>query len=312
MNALPTDTLLEWRLLTGRDIDALDRESTVIIGSVSPLEVHGPHLPVTTDVTEAEGLLLAAIEKVRRERPDITFVRLPPLWVASDVLPQTGSIGFRPDTLRRVLMDLGASLAGQGFRHVWLSNFHGGPRHFVAMEDALHRVNRRHGTAMISVFSLLLHRLADDGSHELGGVLGDLPGADPEAFAGDMHGGYVETSMMLHLIGEHVRDHTDLPPVTVGSWRASKGLPAKPPHPLAAFRDSFRFFKANSYAGSPAGASAELGARFVDTLATHTADALVDLWDGKLSAADARSPLFKYRRVLLSRALGWFFENVIA
>jgi len=312
MNALPTDTLLDWRLLPGGAIDALDRDTTVIIGSVSPLEVHGPHLPVTTDVTEAEGLLMAAVDRVRAERPELTFVRLPPLWVASDVLPATGSISFRPSTLRRVLIDLGASLASQGFRHVWLSNFHGGPRHFVAMEDALHRVNRRHGTRMISVFSLLLHRLADEGSHELAGVLGDLDGVDASALVGDIHGGYVETSMMLHLLGDHVRDPSELPPNTVEDWRASQGLPDKPPHPLAAFRDSYRFFAANTYAGSPGGASAELGARFIDTLSAHTARALVDFWDGELGLSDARSPLFRWRHVLLSRKLGWLFETFVA
>lgn len=305
------DGVLEWRLLPGAEIDALDRTKTVIIGSVSPLEVHGPHLPVTTDITEAEGLLLAAIAKVREARPDLVFVRLPPMWVASDVLPAVGSIAFRPSTLRTVLVDLGTSLAKQGFQHVWLSNFHGGPRHFVAMEDALHRVNRRFGTRMVSVFSLLLARLADDGSHELSGVLGPVEGANVEAFDGDHHGGYVETSMMLHLIGDHVRAHQDLPPNTVAQWRAEQGLPEKPPHPLAAFRDSYRYFAANTYAGSPAGASAELGERFIDVLSSHTAEALVQLWDRELGPADARSPLFRWRRVLLSRSIGWAFERFI-
>jgi creatinine amidohydrolase len=35
-------------------LDALDRERTAIIFTVSPLEEHGPHLPVGTDLFEAE------------------------------------------------------------------------------------------------------------------------------------------------------------------------------------------------------------------------------------------------------------------
>ena len=307
-----TGEILEWRLLTGAAIEALDRETTVVIGSVSPLEVHGPHLPVTTDITEAEGLLLASIRKVQAARPDLTFVRLPPLWVASDVLPSTGSISFRPSTLRRTLVDLGTSLARQGFHHVWLSNFHGGPRHFVAIEAALHTVNRRFGTRMISVFSLLLSRLADGDSHELSGVLGDVPGVDRALFSGDTHGGYVETSMMLHLLGEHVDTHDHLPRNTMADWRARSGLPESPPHVLAAFRDSYRFFAENTYAGAPHAGDAELGRQFIDVLSTHTAEALVQLCRGELGPQDARSPLFRWRNVLLDPTLGWLFENVVA
>lgn len=306
---IPAEQWLDWRLLTGADIAALDRARTIVIGSVSPLEVHGPHLPVITDIAEAEGLLHAALVKVHQAHPDLIFVRLPPQWVAADVLPMHGSISFRPSTVQRVVRDLGDSLARQGFSRVWLSNFHGGPRHFLAIEHALNAVNRRNGTQMLSVFSLLLARLTEGGSHELDGVLGELDGVDSPSLTGDIHGGYIETSMMLHLVGDFVRDHTGLPPVTLESWRQGLGKRGTPANPVAAFRDSYRFFHANSYAGSPAKASAELGARFIDTLAEHTANALGQVLDGELSHTDARSPLFRWRRVLLNPALGRAFER---
>ncbi|MFK7926883.1 MAG: creatininase family protein [Myxococcota bacterium] len=305
---IPKEQWLEWRLLTGKAIDALDRDRTIIVGSVSPLEVHGPHLPVITDIAEAEGLLHAALAKVHLQEPDLVFVRLPPLWLASDVLPMTGSIAFRPSTLRRAVQDLGNSLAAQGFNHVWLSSFHGGPRHFLALEDALHRVNRRHNTQMLSVFSLLLGKLTEGGSHELDSVLGSIPGANAEAMKGDIHGGYIETSMMLHLYGEYVQAHQDLEPCTLGSWRQSQGKAAKPASPVEGFQDSFHYFRENTYAGSPAGASAELGAKFIDTLAEHTAAALIDVRRGAASATAAKSPLFAWRKVLLTPCLGWAFE----
>ncbi|MBE3568473.1 MAG: creatininase family protein, partial [Thermogemmatispora sp.] len=36
------------------ELDHLDRERTVILMSAGPLEQHGPHLPVGTDVFAAE------------------------------------------------------------------------------------------------------------------------------------------------------------------------------------------------------------------------------------------------------------------
>lgn len=310
MNAGRVDAdsfLRAWRNMTGQAIDGLDRNRTIVVVSASPLEVHGPHLPVTTDITESEGLLRATLRRLHEQRPELTFVHLPPVWMAADVLPSVGSIRFRPRTLQRVLEDLGRSLNAQGFRNIWVCNFHGGPRHFVAIEHACHRVNRRHGARMLSIFSLLLSRLGKDGSHELDHVLGEVEGVDPGALVGDTHGGYLETSMMLHLLGEHVEDPSGLEPVTMEAWKARHGG-AK--GPLAPFLDSYRFFASTTYAGAPAGASAELGARFVDVLAGHTAQALEELLDGQIGLDAARSPLWKLRRILLNPVLGGAFERM--
>ncbi len=35
-------------------LDTLDRQTTVVLFAVSPLEEHGPHLPVGTDLFQAE------------------------------------------------------------------------------------------------------------------------------------------------------------------------------------------------------------------------------------------------------------------
>ena len=163
----------EWQYLTGRDFAEMDRARTVALVSCSPLEVHGPHLPVITDNWEAEGLALRAIEKLSARFDDLEFVHLPPIYVAADVVPQPGSVMFRPTTILRVLEDLGRSLAKQGFRHIWVSSFHGGPRHFVPIELAAHRTNERYGTKMVSVFSLMIARLTNGGS-DLKNVLGQL------------------------------------------------------------------------------------------------------------------------------------------
>ena len=74
-----------------------------------------------------------------RSRP---FLRLPFVWAACDGVPQPGTVAFRPSTTIAFLEDMGRSLAIQGFCNVMVSNFHGSPRHFLAIETACERVSR--------------------------------------------------------------------------------------------------------------------------------------------------------------------------
>jgi creatinine amidohydrolase len=124
-----------------------------------------------------------------------------------------------------VLEDLGRSLAAQGFRDVLVSNFHGSPRHFLAIETACDRISRERGIRMLSVFSVMLTRLTG-GSGELDEVLAALPGIDRDNLVADTRAGLVETSQLLALHPEWVeRDYTKLPRRTVKDWLAGRGDP---------------------------------------------------------------------------------------
>lgn len=311
-------TIHEWKHMTGPQIDAIDRSRAVVMVACSPLEVHGPHLPVVTDNYEAERLADRTMEMLGEQHPEIVFLKLPSLYVAADVVPQPGSLMFRSSTITRVLTDLGRSLCKQGFRHIWVSSFHGGPRHFVPIEHAAHTVNRRYGGEMVSVFSLLINRLTG-GRTDLMDVLGNVKGLDVETLRGDTHGGVVETSMMLHWLREHVQPgYRDLERVTVNSDLERRGIAplAEDGRPslgelLRGFKHKLKYFERQSYAGKPSAASAELGAEIADVLARHSADALSERWSGQLPLDACRSPLWPIRWVFLSEQLSWLFERAM-
>jgi creatinine amidohydrolase/Fe(II)-dependent formamide hydrolase-like protein len=237
------------------------------------------------------------------------FLELPYVYAACDGVPQPGTLTFRPSTTIRVLEDLGRSLAAQGFRHVLVSNFHGSPRHFLAIETACERVSRERRIAMVSVFSLMVSRLNGGGS-ELGDVLGHLPGVRKEDFASDTHGGRVETSQLLALHPGWVDPgYRSLPRRTVEQWleerggarpRAQRGKLAALPRMLAAFRAAIRYFSEETYSGAPAGASAALGEQILDTLARHTAAAVAEILDGELRPEECHSPLWRRRAVFVN------------
>ena len=48
-------TWIRWETLTKRQFDAIDRKNAVVFVTCSPLEVHGPHLPLGADMPRRRG-----------------------------------------------------------------------------------------------------------------------------------------------------------------------------------------------------------------------------------------------------------------
>jgi creatinine amidohydrolase len=310
--------VLRWETLTKRQFDAIDRAQAVVLVTCSPLEVHGPHLPLGADALEGEGLaerVLRFLPERHRGRP---FLKLPFVYAASDPVPQPGSLSFRPSTTIAFLEDLGRSLAAQGFRHVLVSNFHGSPRHFLALEVACDRVARERGIQMLCVFSAMLSRLRNGGGSELGDVLGHLPGVARADLEGDTHGGLVETSQLLALHPDWVDpDWKSLPRRTVDLWLEERGEARSAAvggglaafgAMLASFRAGIRFFAEETYAGAPARASAELGERILDTLGSAAGALVGELLDGTLPEREWHSPLWGLRHLFTNPAAVRFFD----
>ncbi len=322
-----TPRLLRWETLTKTEFDEIDPAAAVVLLTSSPIEVHGPHLPLGADALEGEGLAERMLRFLPERHRSRTFLKLPFLYVASDVVPQRGSLFFRPSTAVTVLTDLGCTLAAQGFRDIFISSFHGGPRHFLSIERACENVNRRHGTRMVSVLSMMTRRLTE-GTSNLDDVLGDLPGIHRADLEGDTHAGIIETSQLLALHGDWVDpDYKNLPRSTVDTWAQSRGEkrstagrgdPRRLLQMIRSYRFVLEYFNQATYSGAPAGASAELGERILDTLAERAAEACAELLDGEIGPEECHSPLWRLRFLFLNplmtrltnRLLG--FRNAIA
>src|SRR5262245_54682639 len=305
----PADPVpLRWETLSKTRFDRLDRTRCVVLVTCSPLEVHGPHLPFGADALQGQGLSLRMLRFLPPPHRDRTFLQLPFIYAATDTLPHPGSLFFRPSTTMAVLRDLGNTLAAQGFRDVLVSNFHGSPRHFLAIESACDRVSRTRGIRMVSLFSVLLRRLTG-GSTELYDVLGTIPGVRADDLRGDTHAGLVETAQLLALHPEWVeRSYTSLPRRTVDIWLAEQGEPpaaierGRPAGVftlLRVFRSALRFFRAETYSGAPGSASPEIGEQILDRLASEGARAVAEIFDGTLPREEWHSPLWSKRQLFV-------------
>ncbi|HEU4368185.1 MAG TPA: creatininase family protein [Methylomirabilota bacterium] len=264
-------------------LDALDRARTVVVLTVSPLEEHGPHLPVGVDAFAARHFAEGIAERVVAARPGWSVVLAPTLHLGSFTFDTVGTITVRQRVVRDALVDYGDSLARAGFRWILVANGHAGPGHLTALDEAAASVTRRHGVTMASftghlAWEFLRGRFVERIETELGRA---LTAAERDAFAEDAHGGWWETSLMLLLRPDLVDDtYRTLPPA-----RYSLAARVVPNYPLKN--------GGQGYVGHPALADPDFAKATTEVL-LREAMAIVDgLLDGHLKPSDRHSPFFQ-------------------
>jgi creatinine amidohydrolase len=249
---------------------------------VSPLEEHGPHLPVGVDAFTARHLAESLAARLVRDRPGWSAVLAPTLHLGSFTFDTVGTVRVRQRLVRDVVVDYGDSLARAGFRFIFVANGHGGPGHLVALEEASAIVSRRRGVTMASLSGHLAWEFLR--GRYLGKIevaLGrQLTPAERQAFAEDAHGGWWETSVMLLLRPGLVADaYRQLPPAR---FRPSQRL--VPNYPLRNGGDG--------YVGHPALADPAFARAGTQVLLDEAMEMVHGLLDGRLRPAERRSPFF--------------------
>ncbi len=213
-SAATSDRVLKLEELTFPDIDQLDREKTIFFLSFGNLEEHGPHLPVGSDYFHALAFRDGLIERLRASHPEYNFAVFPlvPLGEcgANELAYQfdhIGTFGVRFQTLRDVAIDLGASIARKGFKHIFLIHAHGCPLHNVAFTQAAEFVSERYGVRMVNLTSLVFAEGISESVMEK--YLGE---GWQERIGWEGHAGARETSGNLFLRGDLVEpDYKQLP-----------------------------------------------------------------------------------------------------
>ena len=155
-------TVYKLEELRAPQIDALDRERTLFILPVGMIEVHGPHLPVGTDTL---GLIYEANAASRRLSTALAswnIVMMPPISYgqggANELggrLIHPGTYAIRQSTLRSLVADLGAQVAQNGFKWIFVLNGHGTPTHNIAINESCDFVSETFRVTMLHVTGLL-------------------------------------------------------------------------------------------------------------------------------------------------------------
>lgn len=184
-------------------IDSLDRDRTMFILPTGMIEQHGPHLPVGSDtygvLFEADG----AAARVSRALPEWNVVLMPPLHYGEGganemggILVHPGTYGIRQSTLRSVVADIGAQVAQNGFRWIFVLTGHAPPHHSVAINEACDFVSESFKVTMLHVSG---HFRADADIQSQGRKVAarHFSPAEIVSFGRDVHAGVSETSVKL-------------------------------------------------------------------------------------------------------------------
>jgi len=164
---------------------------SVAVLPVAAIEQHGPHLPVSVDATLVDGIVRAALPLLP---PDAPVLALPTqaVGLSTEHLSFPGTISLPPALIIELWTALGEAVARAGIRKLLLFNAHGGQ---VSVMDIVARELRmRHGLLVYS---------SSWGSLPLPPEVTGLFGAEEHRFG--IHGGEIETSMMLHLTPQQVQ-----------------------------------------------------------------------------------------------------------
>lgn len=262
-----------WAHRTSAGIRALASRDPVAVLPVAAVEQHGPHLPLSTDLDIGTGLVEGALAALGDEVPAVV---LPAQAVGSS--PEhahlAGTLTLSAGELEAVLVALGRTVAAAGVRRLVLANSHGGNK--AVVDTAALRLRKE---ARMLVVKAHWFRLPRPAAADLPGAL-DLPGGAglPETeWTHGLHGGAVETAMMLHLHPDRVRtdEIRDFPSL---GQRLEEELELVAPEGPAPFAWLATDLNPDGVTGNAGLATPELGRALVAHYADQLAKVIRDTW----------------------------------
>jgi creatinine amidohydrolase len=160
---------------------SIDPETTIAILPVAAIEQHGPHLPVSTDTTIMNGMLETVIARLPADL-DIRILPVQAVGKSNEHLRAPGTLTLPASTLIDAWTELGLSVARAGVKKIVVVNSHGGNEEIMGIVTRELRVREN----MLAVKTSW---------QRFGRPAGMYSGREDRY---GIHGGDVETSLMLH------------------------------------------------------------------------------------------------------------------
>jgi len=209
--------------------------NAVAIIPLAAIEAHGPHLPLGTDGVIVDGILDRATGENNSKS---TIYRLPMLWLGASAEhdDRPGTLSREPEAVIADVVATAEGLSRAGINKVLLFNGHGGN----VAAGAIAALRLRTKFEMLAASAHWLDF--------------DVPtGIAPAPVAEDVHGGWVETSVLLHLAAHLVK--------TEDLTAAPAKVPAASLYPAGKIAWGWKTsdLTRDGYVGRPDLATAEIG-----------------------------------------------------
>ena len=178
----------DWADIPRAEVPATDAARWIAVLPLAATEQHGPHLPLTTDVMIANAYLARVRERLPANIP-ATFLPVQEVGISTEHTDYPGTQTLPTEVALKSWMALGESVARAGVKKLVMVTSHGG--NSAAMMLVAQDLRAQHG--MLAVTTSWSRFGAPDGLFSA------------EELRHGIHGGAVETSIMLARYAEHVR-----------------------------------------------------------------------------------------------------------
>jgi creatinine amidohydrolase len=185
---IPSVPPRDWADIHWPDVPAADAARWIAVLPLAATEQHGPHLPLATDVMIADAYL-ARVRELLPENIPATFLAVQPVGISTEHTDFPGTQTLSNEAALKSWMALGESVARAGVRKLVIVTSHGG--NSAAMMLVAQDLRAQHG--MLAVTTSWSRFGAPQGLFSA------------EELRHGVHGGAVETSIMLARYREHVR-----------------------------------------------------------------------------------------------------------
>jgi creatinine amidohydrolase len=182
-----------WADLSTRDFAALqasgDLLRTIAVLPVGATEQHGPHLPLCVDTALVDAVIAAALAHLDSGL-NVLFLPTQAIGLSPEHARFPGTLTLKNQTILQLWTDLGESVAAAGVNKLLIFNAHGGN---VSVMDLVARDLRARLGMLVYSASWFNLPLVDAQGQDVNALF------CPQEHRFGIHGGEVETSMMLAL-----------------------------------------------------------------------------------------------------------------
>ncbi len=245
----------DWTAIHWPEIGAAEPARWIAVLPLAATEQHGPHLPLGTDMMIAQAYLGRVRERLPAALP-VTFLPVQGIGISTEHIDFPGTLSLPPEAALKSWIALGAGVARAGVRKLVMVTSHGG--NSAGMSLAAQELRAHHGLVVVTT-----------SWSRFGAPQGLF--SEQELHHG-VHGGAIETSIMLARFAEHVRIDkiANFHPASIAMEQQYRRLSATRPAPFAWQSQDLH---PSGAVGDAAQASAEKGERLIE----HGARAFIEL-----------------------------------
>jgi creatinine amidohydrolase len=255
--------IVKFEELSWKQIEDLDKNKTIFFLPISPLEEHGPHLPVGTDLLTIRDAANQAIKILNKKRTDLNFVLLPsvPVGYCKFNTDFPGSVSVSAKVVRDIVYSFGSSLGNHGFKFLVVCTYHMAIGHLKGIYSAIRKLESEFNMKVIEPWGpYYYNKEVEKREPKLG--------FDTKK---EVHAGFRETSLMKY----------QYPYLVDESYKNLQSIYRDLNSPRVLGKSFKQLGIKDGYIGSPARADADYGRWFFNETVNVLVKSAIDLYEGK-------------------------------